>query len=80
MKGHSLDSIDNPIEENWEEQQTQDMEEMKNDAIYEEERERRAGLFDTHPELLGLIKDYLHQTLKVRNIEEKIAKLKEIEK
>mgnify|MGYP003669757651 CR=1 FL=1 len=73
MKGHSLDSIDDDIDNQIEE-------EMKNDAIYEEERERRAGLFDTHPELLGLIKDYLHQTLKVRNIEEKIAKLKEIEK
>lgn len=30
----------------WQEQQRQDREEMKNDAIYEEERERRAGLHD----------------------------------
>tara|TARA_R100001244_G_scaffold67113_1_gene55032 strand:+ start:2055 stop:2234 length:180 start_codon:yes stop_codon:yes gene_type:complete len=28
----------------WQEQQRQDMKEIKNDAIYEEERERRAGL------------------------------------
>ena len=60
MKGHSLDSIDDDIDNQIEEE--------------------RAGLFDVHPELLGLIKDYLNQTLKVRKIEEKIAKLKEIEK
>jgi len=30
----------------WQEQQRQDMKEIKNDAIYEEERERRAGLLE----------------------------------
>ena len=60
MKGHSLDSIDDDIDNQIEEE--------------------RASLFDVHPELLGLIKDYLKQTLKVREIEDMIAKLKEIEK
>ena len=30
----------------WQDAQTQDQQEMKNDAIYEEERERRAGLLE----------------------------------
>ena len=60
MKGHSLDSIDDDIDNQIEEE--------------------RASLFDVHLELLGLIKDYSKQTLKVREIENRIAKLKEIEK
>ncbi len=30
---------------NWEEQQRKDMEEIRNDALYDEEKERRAGFF-----------------------------------
>ena len=30
----------------WQEEQSQDMTEIRNDAIYEEERERRAGVTD----------------------------------
>ena len=67
MKGHSLDSID------------QEEEDAHAEAEEQIEKERE-GLFDVHPELLLLMKDYLKQTLKVREIENRIAKLKEIEK
>ena len=59
-----------------EEAEKQIAEEMKNDAIFEEEKERRAGLFDVHPELLGLIKDYKKQLNKIEAIDQKIKELK----
>ena len=63
MKGHSLDSID------------QEEEDAHAEAEEQIEKER-AGLFDVHPELLDLIKDYKKQSNKIEAIDQIIKELK----
>ena len=60
----------------WEEKQRQDMEEIRNDALYDEEKERRAGFFDVHPDILKLLKDYKNEQNKIDKIDQKIKELK----
>ena len=67
---HQFDNeIDNEID-------NQIAEEMQNDAIYEEEKERRAGFFDVHPNILQLLKDYKKQQEKIDKIDQKIKEIK----